>query len=536
MTTIASADISLFHDFRLDRRSGVLSQRDGRGVFVPLAIGGRALDLLTVLVEHPGDLVSRDEIMSAVWPGTVVEDTNLSVQISTLRRVLDNGRPERSLIQTVPGRGYRFVATVRRSEANPHLDDTAIVQRGARVPPRLSIVVLPIINFSSDPEQEYLADAITDDLTTDLSRIEGSFVISCNTAFTYKGRRVSANQIGAELGVRYVLEGSVQRQGSQVRINTQLIDAETDAHLWAERFERDAGDLFPLQDEITGRIAATLNLELVNAEATRPAEHPDAMDYLFRGRAAGFKPRSRDSYEERISLFERALALDPRSIEAQSYLATALAGRALDNMTDTAAADILRAEGLAERALAASPRSPLAHSAKGQVLRVQSRFEEAISEYEAVLASDRNQVNTYGRLSQCKFYTGAIERVIPLAEYAIRLSPRDPAIDLYYLRIGQVHLVQSRPDEAAVWLEKARNASPEHPAIRALLASAYGLKGKSERAAAELAEARRLSRDNRYLSTAHLRASRFYLPVPAIRDLYETTYYAGLRKAGMPEQ
>jgi adenylate cyclase len=201
------------------------------------------------------------------------------------------------------------------------------------VAPRLSIVVLPFANLSNDPDQQYFADGITEDLTTDLSRLAHMLVISRNSAFTYKDKPVNAKQIGRDLGVRYVLEGSVQRSGNQVRVNAQLIDAETDAHLWAERFDRDTSDLFALQDEITSRIANSLNLKLIRAEAARPSEHPDVLDYIFRGRAAISNPYSRDTYADAISLFERALALDPGSVEAQSRLATALAGRVLDGMT-----------------------------------------------------------------------------------------------------------------------------------------------------------------------------------------------------------
>jgi adenylate cyclase len=211
-----------------------------------------------------------------------------------------------------------------------------------RSAPRLSIVVLPFVNLSDDREQQYFADGITEDLTTDLSRIGDMFVISRNTAFTYRNKPVEAKQIGRELGVRYVLEGSVRRAGSHVRVNAQLIDAETDAHLWAERFDRDTGDLFALQDEVTSRIAVALNLELPRAEAARPTDNPDALDYLFRGRAARMKPASRETYAEAISLFERALALDPRSIEVQVRLATTLVGRVLDGVADTAEADIAR--------------------------------------------------------------------------------------------------------------------------------------------------------------------------------------------------
>jgi len=195
------------------------------------------------------------------------------------------------------------------------------------------------------------------------------FVISRNTAFTYQNKQIHTKQIGRELGVRYVLEGSVRRSGNQVRINAQLVDAETDAHLWAEWFQGNAGDLFALQDEVTRRIAVSLNLELIDTEASRPTEHPDALDYILRGRAASYRPPSPEKYAETVSLNERALALDPRSVAAQSYLATALTARVLDNMTNTAAADIARAEELAAQALVSSPRSPLAHFAKGQVLR-----------------------------------------------------------------------------------------------------------------------------------------------------------------------
>jgi adenylate cyclase len=332
-----------------------------------------------------------------------------------------------------------------------------------------------------------------------------------------------------------VLEGSVLRSGKQVRINAQLIDAETDGHVWAERFERDTGDLFALQEEITRRIAVALHLELVGAEAARPTKHPDALDYILRGRAATMRPPSRESRIEAIGLFERALALDPHSTVAQSYLATALTARVIDNLSATVAADIGRAEELAGQALASSPRSPLAHYAKGQVLRAQHRYAEAIPEYETAIAFDRNWVRAYPLLAQCKLLTGSIEEAIPLAEQAIRLSPRDPVIGVWYMRISQVHLLQSRTDEAVIWIEKARRAMPAHPNVRAYVAAAYGLNGEAERAATELAEARRLSGEDRFSSIARLNATWDY-GVPKIRALFETTFIKGLRLAGMPEE
>jgi adenylate cyclase len=254
------------------------------------------------------------------------------------------------------------------------------------VAPRLSIAVLPFTNIGNDPDQQYFADGITEDLTTDLSRIAGIFVISRNTALTYKNKPVDTKQIGRELCVRFVLEGSVRRSGNQVRVNVQLIDAETDAHLWAERLDRDTGDLFALQNEITGRIANALNLELLGAEAARPTEHPDALDCILRGRAANAKPPERGKYAEAISLFERALALDPPSSEAKSGLANTLTARVLDDMTDSGAADIERAKGLSEQALAASPRSPLAH-----LLLSSLRFTECEACFERALEVARQQ-------------------------------------------------------------------------------------------------------------------------------------------------
>jgi TolB-like protein/DNA-binding winged helix-turn-helix (wHTH) protein/Tfp pilus assembly protein PilF len=577
MEVLSASEIFLFDRFRLDRRG--LFVVGGKAAPTPIETGSRALDVLRVLLERRGDLVSRDEIMAAAWPGTVVEDNNLNVQISTLRRVLDQGRAQGGCIQTVPGRGYRFVVPVTRADSalssgnrsSRSVTHNAPTQdRGARarqrvwggviasvlgvliivavagpwrVPwwrnshpaPRLSIVVLPFANLSGDPDQQYFADGITEDVTFDLSRIVNMFVISRNTAFTYWNKPVNTNQIGRELGVRYVLEGSVQRSDQEVRVTTQLIDAETDAHVWAERFELKRANLFAVQNEITGKIAYTLGLELVAAEAARPSDNPDAMDFILRGRALTLKPPSREMFAEMIGYYEHAVALDPRSVEAKSWLTTALMGRVLNGMADSAAIDIKRAEGLVGEALAMSPRNSHAHLARGFVLFAQNRVEEAIPEYETALASNRNWALVIATLGWLKFMAGLLDDAIPLQEQALRLSPRDSLIGVWYQRIGTVHLLQSRTDDAIPWLEKARNANPVHPGPHAWLASAYALKGDNGRAAAELAEARRLITDNRWSSIARLRVVGYW-GVPKVRALYEATYFAGLRRAGMPEE
>ena len=529
MQGLAPSEVFLFEDFRLDRRGG-LYRRNGAAEFEPVAIGSRALDILGVLIERAGEVVSKDEIIAAAWPGTVVEDSNLTVQISAERRVLDRGRSNGSWIQTVAGRGYRFVASVMRTYGNA--DTSALQQTGARPPPRLSIVVLPFANLSNDPQQQYFVDGIAEDVTTDLSRIADSFVISRNTAFTYRNRLIDTKQIGRELCVRYVLEGSVRRSGHRIRVNAQLIDAKTDAHLWTERFDGDTSDLFALQDEITSRIAIALNYALVGAEAARPIADPVALDYIFRARAALSKPPSHDARTEVTALFERALALDPGSAEAKLRLARTLVGSALMELSNTRATDLARAEGLLGQI---SPDSPLAHYEKGQLLRAHRRWQEAIPEYEAAIALDRNSLGAYAGLGRCKLQTGSLEEVIPLFEQTIRLSPRDPDLGFWYDSIGLTHLLQSRTDEAIVWLEKARSASPGLPFVRGHLAAAYGLKGDSERGATELAEARRLVHDDRYSSISRLKAVG-YFGVPKIRALWGATFLVGLRKAGMPEE
>jgi len=332
-----------------------------------------------------------------------------------------------------------------------------------------------------------------------------------------------------------VLEGAVQRSDNQVRVTAQLIDAATDTHLWAERFDRDISDLFALQSEITSRLANTLGVELIAAEAARPTEHPYALDYILRGRAAFLKGPTRENFAEAISLFERALALDPRSVEAQTDLALAIVNRVLDRMTDSDAADLARAKGLVDQALVASPRSARAHFVKGQLLRVQGRIEEALFEYETVIASDRNSVPGLVNVARCRILTGSLDEAIPLMEQAIRLSPHNPYNGNYFASIGTVHLLQSRSDEAIAWFEKARSANPKLLSVHLNLAAAYGLKGETERAATELAEVRRLSLDDRHSSIARLKANGYW-GVPKVRALYESTYFAGLRKAGMPEE
>jgi adenylate cyclase len=593
-----SAQTFLFEDFRLDRARGCLFRTNGRDVAEPVALGSRALAVLSLLVERQGQLVTKDEIFGNVWPGIAVEEANLTVQVSALRRILDRDREHDSCIQTVPGRGYRFVPPVvcagagsapsssreGKSPDDPSIADEqpvppAAVQRsvgllpGLRHPfgrviavaagalflvavfgatvnwqglspserpsaPRLSIVVLPFTGLSADPEQQHLTDALTEDLTVDLSQIAHMSVISSTTAFTYRSRQVGTRQIGQELGVRYVLEGSVERAADRVRVNVQLIDAGADRHLWAKRYESTTSDLFSLQDEITGRIARQLNGELATAAAFHPADAPDALQYILRGRAAWNSWPTGDRDAQAIRLFEQALALDPQSIEARTWLADVLATRVLRGETNTAAADISRAHLLVEEALASSPRSAQAHFVKGQILRAQSLCEEAIPEFETTITLNANFLGAYADLGWCKLMIGSIGEVIPLQERAIRLGPRDSFLGTLYFRIGIVHLLRSEIPEAIRSFEKAHmDYRWEYADLHAWLTAAYALQGETERAATELAEARRFSKNDRFSSISRARAA-FMSDHPAekIRALFEGTYVAGLRKAGVPEQ
>jgi len=265
--------------------------------------------------------------------------------------------------------------------------------RSAR--PRLSIVVLPFANLSNDAEQEYFVDGITDDLTTDLSRLSGSFVIARNTAFTYKGKPVDAKQIGRELGVRYILEGSVRRVGDEVRVNVQLIDGENGAHLWADRFDTDLANLAAAQDEITGRLARALKVELVADVGRRiDREHavdPDARDLVMRGRALLLKAGSVAARQEAVAAFERALEIDPRSVDARIGLATALGRSVADGWSNAVQQDLARAEQLLREALT-DANTASAHAEMGRVRRLQNRLTEAKIELETAIALDHNLV------------------------------------------------------------------------------------------------------------------------------------------------
>jgi len=417
-----------------------------------------------------------------------------------------------------------------------------IVKPAASMPaPRLSIVVLPFANLSSDPEQEYFADAVTDDLTTDLSRISDSFVIARTTAFTYKGKAVDVKEIGRELGVRYVLEGSVRRLGEQVQVNVQLIDAETGAHLWADRFDTDRADLAKAQSEITSRLALTLHLELVEAAGRRiEQEKPvnlDARDHVMRGWAWSFRPVSMAHLREAQRAFELALELDPESVDAMAGLASVLLNKGVAGFSDSMQQDRARAEPLLLDALERNGYHLRALEAIGYLRRMQHRDAEAQIALEKAIALDRNFADAVRQLGFALEALGQLEAALSHFERALQLSPRDQNQHWSYNALGECHLLLGNTNEAINFFRKARAGNAQIYLYPLWLAAAHGLLGDLNEARAALAESLKLKPGVN--SLAQLRA---YKPSygrstpPEWVALREKTWELGLRRAGMPDE
>jgi adenylate cyclase len=390
----------------------------------------------------------------------------------------------------------------------------------------LSIVVLPFANLSGDPAQDYFADGVTENLTTDLSRIRDSFVIARNTAFTFKGKNLDAKEIGKELGVRYVLEGSVQRDQNRVRVNAQLIDAQSGAHLWADRFEEDASDLFKLQDQVVARLANSLGYELVRAEAEKGghSKNPDAIDLAMRGQVLLQQTTpTKDNNDAARAVFERALAIDPN-------YAAALAGNAYTYMVDYAYgwtnpqtdydAKIL---AQADRAIALAPDNWRAYWAKCTYLFLSQRANEALGAADAALAINPNSAPLYPARGVSETSLGRFEQAKSDLREAMRLSPRDPKIGIWQMQVGSAELEQGHYDASIDELHRAIESGNRSYIPYANLAAAYALEGKMDESKSSVAEARRL---NRSLTVKWAIAHSPNLP-----NLFD-----GLRKAGLPEE
>ncbi len=403
--------------------------------------------------------------------------------------------------------------------------------------PRFSIVVLPFANLSGDPGQDYLADVLTEGLTTDLSRISGSFVIARSTAFTYKGKPVDVRQVGRDLGVRYVLEGSVQREATRVRVNAQLVDAETGAHLWADQFDADRADLLQMQDEIVTRIARAMQIQLVAVDAarvtrTRPG-NLDAEDLALRCQAGIYNsPPGSAEFTAAFDLCDQALHMDNGNVVALTGMTYRHIIPVIEAQSRDPPADIRQADEFVTRALAIDPNFYAAHNAKAYVLMAQGRTQEAVIEGERSLALNPSFIDAYLALGVASNFLGRPDRTLELDDKAIRLSPRDPQLrDLYHQK-GWAFFMKQQDDQAIEWLQRAEGANVFTELI---LAAALALTGQQADAHEAL---------NRYLAVngvtsktiAQLRKQQLSLADNSTWVAYNERLFDGLRKAGMPEE
>ena len=490
---LATAGIFLFERFRLDRRGDGLSRRNERGVFVPAPIGLRALDVLCVLVERSGALVSKEEIMAAVWGRTVVENANLTVQIAALRRILDEGRTEGSCIQTVAARGYRFTAPITRVESASR--DQARVFASApplSIADKPSVAVLAFTNMSGSPEQEFVADGIAEDIITALCRCPWLFVIGRNSSFAYKGRAIDLKQVGQELGARYMLEGSVQSAGDRLRITAQLVEVETGVHIWANHYDRDFADVFAVQDEITESVTVAIAPAVAEAELRRamrkPTENIDAWSAFQRGlwHLHKFNP---DDNAHAQAFFQRAMDLDSTFATAYCGLAWAHSQAATVLQTRSLTEAQNSAEALARRAITLDPDDPTAHSTLGLALWLRGDCEGAAAEARQALAISPNLAFAHALLGSALIFCGQHRDGIGHLRTAIALDPRDPMLSsrLNFIALG-FYLCREY-EAAAEAAKKAIRANPDYAPPYRWLAAALGQIGQTAEAKETLAKA-----------------------------------------------
>ncbi|UYN93047.1 MAG: tetratricopeptide repeat protein [Enhydrobacter sp.] len=404
-----------------------------------------------------------------------------------------------------------------------------------RETPRLSIVVLPFTNLSDDKDQEYLADGITDDLITDLSRISGSFVIARNTSFTYRGKSVDTRKVGEELGIRYVLEGSVRRAGTQLRVNAQLIEAATSAHIWAERFDRETQDIFALQSEITGRIARALNLELMEAESRRLGQsgNMEASDLALRGWIILLnKPQTAETNRAAEPLIEQAIALDETSALAWTA-ATYLHTRAGNfGWSESSAASLRKAVDAGERAIQLAPRSSDAHYMLGYALRSSGQQDRALAAMDMAIALNPNNPLPYHGLAYGMILLGRAQEGIPFLERAFRLSPREPLGAVWHWTAAYAHVLTGADELAVTASKNALAVNPKFPRSYETLAAASAHLGRDREARAAIAEY--LKYAPRIDTVSKARQNLSLSDHPTYQKQLDR-FADGLRKAGLPD-
>jgi TolB-like protein len=516
------APIHQFGPFRLDTDAEILF----RGA-EPIVLGQRAVALLRLLVERAGAPVSKDALIEAAWPGLAIEDSNLTVQIAALRRVFADVPGGASWIETMQRRGYRYVGPAVTT-GHPAAGAAPPTSPVLALPDKPSVAVLPFSNLSGDPEQEYFADGMVDDIITGLSRIKWLFVIARNSTFIYQGRAVDVKQVGRDLGVRYVLEGSVRKAADRVRITAQLIDAATGAHLWAERYDRKFDDIFTLQDEIALSVVGTIEPSLRRAEVERVSrkrpDSLDAYDLVLRSQSDVYSGMP-ERVTQALPLLDRALALDPAYALAHAF--AAMCHHCL----------FLRA-GLREDSRAASighARAAILHGQDDALALTFAGFSigmdghdraAAFTAFDAALAVSPSSAITYILGSVVLGWGGEAERAIDWGERAMRLSPFDPwAWSAFHaLTLGHFHL--GRYEEATRAARKAVQFNPGHSISHMLLAAPLMKLGRREDAKAAAARVLELQPAFRY--------SRQFAGVDCAPALAASLSEA-LGEAGLPE-
>jgi TolB-like protein len=519
----------LFEDCALDTACRELR----RGTRL-VAVEPQVFDLLIYLIRNRDRVVSKDDLLASVWRGRIVSESALSTRVNAARvAVGDSGKAQR-LIKTLPRQGIRFVGTVREDEKPAGLSSPSNIEPAGPVltpPDRPSIAVLPFTNMSGDPEQDYFTDGIVEDIITALSRLRWLFVIARNSSFTYKGRAVDVKQVGRELGVRYVLEGSVRKAGSRVRITAQLIDASTGSHLSADRFDGTLQDIFDLQDEVTACVIGAVSPKLETAEIARAKHKPtaslDAYDHYLRGMAAVYQ-WTKSSHDEALCLFKRAIELDPDFATAYGVAARCYCWRATDGRGADKAREAHEAGRLARRAVELGKDDAVAlHMAGHAVARVVGDVAAGASLIDRALMLNPNLASAWLSSGWVRVWLGEPDRALEDFARAMRLSPVD--LQLFNMQAGaaSAHFIAGRYDEALSWAEKALADQPAFGPTLRVAAASYALAGRPTEAKRMMARVRE----------ADPRAC-----VSNINDrvIWQRTedlarLVAGLRQAGLPE-
>jgi adenylate cyclase len=497
-----------------------------------VSIAPQVFDLLDYLIRNRDRVVSKDDLIAAIWEGRVVSDAALTTRLNVARRAIGDSGETQRLIKTLPRKGFRFVGTVRAEQRQVNVASEELIRPALALPDMPSIAVLPFANLSSDPEQEYLAGGIVEDIITELSRFSELFVIARNSSFQFKGKAVDVRQVGCKLGVRYVLEGSVRRFGDRIRITAQLIDATTGTHRWAEHYDRKLDDVFSVQDEVVGTIVAILAAHVRQAEIERTRARPpnswQAYDYYLQAQARyGVFHRAMKVatlYEAR-QILDRCLAID--STFARAYVlwsTTKTTSYVLpldsDQLTDEA---IDTAHQLIQKAVEFGDQLPEAHAQLGYVLGFLRQYDLAILEFERAFSANTNF--TDWRFPFVLTRAGQPARAMEVAKAHMRLDPFCLPIAQGYLGHALYSLKQY--EGSASVLRDFVSRAPNHTPGRLWLAAAYAQLGHLPQARAEVLQALRLEPD---LSLARRQKLTVY-KYPEDED----HFLDGLRRAGVPE-